>query len=147
MKDKKSLETKDLFQLLSESKHMDEFLQKNEDELLVINLHTHLYKLLEEAGFTIPLIVEQACISKSLAYQIFNGQRAPNRNVLIRISIVLRLELEETQRLLRIAKKGELYPRIQRDAAIIFCIQHGLTLSDANELLEDLNEAILLKEE
>jgi hypothetical protein len=59
----------------------------------------------------------------------------------------MRLDVNETQRLLRIAKKGELYPRVQRDAAIIFCIQNRYSLIDTNELLESLGEAILFKEE
>lgn len=147
MSDKKSVETKELFQALSESNHINDFLQDNKGEINNIDLHTHLYQLMEQAGLTIPQIIEKTSISKSLAYQIFNGQRTPNRNMIIRMAFVMKLDINETQRLLRISKKGELYPRIQRDAAIVFCIQHGLSLSDTNELLENLGEAILLKEE
>jgi transcriptional regulator with XRE-family HTH domain len=145
--DKKSLQTRDLLNALSETKNIDDFLQNHEAELSHIELHTYLYELMMKEGYTIPQLIEKASIAKSLAYQIFNGQRLPNRNLLIRIAIALKLSLEDTQRLLIISKKGELYPRVQRDAAIIFCIQHGYSLIDTNELLENLGEAILLKED
>lgn len=147
MKNKKSLLTDELFQALSETKHIDEFLQEHEKELTKIDLQSYLYELMERSGLTIPQMIEMASIGRSLAYQIFNGQRYPNRNLLIRMALIMKLNLEETQRLLRISKKGELYPRVQRDAAIIYCIQNRFSLIDTNELLENLGEAILLKEE
>jgi transcriptional regulator with XRE-family HTH domain len=139
--------TEELLHSLSESKHIDEFLQSHENEINNIDLQTYLYELVIRAGLTIPQMIEKASISRSLAYQIFNGQRLPNRNLIIRMALIMKLSLQETQRLLKVAKRGELYPRIQRDAAIIFCIQHKYSLIDTNELLENLGEAILLKED
>ncbi len=144
---KKSLATEELLHAITETKHIDEFLQEHESEIKNIDLQTYLYELMNYARLTIPLIIEKASISRSLAYQIFGGQRSPNRNLLIRIALIMKLDIKQTQRLLRIAKKGELYPRIQRDAAIIFSIQNKYSLIDTNELLESLGEAILLKEE
>jgi transcriptional regulator with XRE-family HTH domain len=146
-KSKKSMLTEELLHSLSESKHIDEFLQSHESEINNIDLQTYLYELVIRAGLTIPQMIEKASISRSLAYQIFNGQRLPNRNLIIRMALIMKLSLQETQRLLKVAKRGELYPRIQRDAAIIFCIQHKYSLIDTNELLENLGEAILLKED
>ena len=127
---KEPLSTEELFHKLSKSKHIDEFLQQHEEDITKIDLQTYLYYLLQKTGYTIPLMIE----------------KAPNRNLLIRMAIIMKLSLEETQRLLRIAQKGELYPKIQRDAAIIFCIQNKYNLIDTNELLENLGEAILLRE-
>lgn len=144
---KKSLATEELMHAITNTRHIDEFLQEYEEDIKNVDLQTYLYELMETAGLTIPQIIEKASISRSLAYQIFSGQRSPNRNLLIRLALIMKLDVAQTQRLLRIAKRGELYPRIQRDAAIIFCIQNKYSLIDTNELLESLNEAILLKEE
>lgn len=146
-KDKKNILTEELLSELMETRRIDEFLQNYENELKGINLKEYLYDLLEKADLTIPQVIEKASIGRSLAYQIFDGRRTPNRNLLIRLAIIMKLSLAETQRLLRVAQRGDLYPRIQRDAAIIFCIQHGYSLIDTNELLENLGEAILLKED
>ncbi len=132
---------------ITEAKHIDEFLQAHEAEMKVADLKSYLYELMERAGLTIPQMIEKASIGRSLAYQIFGGQRTPNRNLIIRMALVMKLDIKETQRLLRLAERGELYPRIQRDAAIIFCLRNRYSLIDTNELLEGLGEAILLKEE
>lgn len=147
IRDKKRLLTQELFCELKSVKHFDEYIQKHEEEFMDTKLHSYLYELLDRSGYTISMIIDKASIGKSLAYQIFNGKRTPNRNLLLRIALVLKLNLEDTQRLLRMAKRGELYPRVQRDAAIIFCIEHGYSMIDTNELLENLGEAILLKED
>ena len=147
MNDKKRLLTQELFCELKKARHMDDYIQKHEEEFIETKLPSYLYELMDRSGYTISMLIDKANISKSLAYQIFNGKRTPNRNLLLRIAIVLKLSLEDTQRLLRVANRGELYPRVQRDAAIIFCIEHGMSLIEANELLEDLGEAILCKED
>ena len=144
---KKTILTEELMHLIENSKNIDEVLQNHEEDINNIDLQTYLYKLIDKAALTIPQMIEKASISKSLAYQIFNGQRTPNRNLIIRMALIMKLSLEETQRLLKIAKKGELYPRIQRDAAIVFCIQHKYSFIEANEMLDDLGEALLLKED
>ncbi|MFT4142879.1 MAG: hypothetical protein QM644_00380 [Mobilitalea sp.] len=146
-KNEKSVVTDELLHAITKARRIDDFLQAHESDMKDVDLKSYLYNLLEHANLTIPLLIEKASISKSLAYQIFSGQRTPNRNLILRISLVMKLSLDETQRLLRLAKKGELYPRIQRDAAIIFCITNKYSLIDTNELLENLGEAILIKEE
>lgn len=41
----------------------------------------------------------------------------------------------ETSQLLRLAGHGSLYPKVRRDAAIIFAIEKKYTMQQANELL------------
>jgi len=58
------------------------------------------------------------------------------------MAITLKLTLEEIRRLLQVSKKPELYPGIQCDTAMIYCIDKRHSIIDANELLENLREAI-----
>ena len=83
-------------------------------------------------------------LSQSFAYQVFSGIRKPGRNALISLAIALHLDAEKVQRLLVVAQKGELYPRVRRDAAILFAIEHGYTLEKTEELLQSAGEASLL---
>lgn len=93
---------------------------------------------------SIPQIADAAMLSHSFAYQIFSGVRNPGRNTLICIACVMRLPLEGVQRLLTISQKGELYPRVRRDAAIIFALEHGYALMQMEELLQKAGEASIL---
>ena len=68
---------------------------------------------------------------------------AHHYRALIRLALGIGLTINETQRLLKVAQRGELYPRNRRDAALIYCIQHQTNVLDAEILLEQIGEKLL----
>lgn len=109
-----------------------------------IAFHEHLGKLMKERNMSASSLISGSCISKTYAYQFLNGERLPGRDIVLRMAFALKLNVEETQRLLTLAGKGVLYPKIRRDAGILFCIRKKMTLDEANSFLEDLGELPLL---
>lgn len=79
-------------------------------------------------------------MERSYTYQILNGRRQPTRNFLIRIAFLCALSVDETQRMLTIGNRPILYPRNRFDAAVLYCLQHGLDEDKCNELLHDVGE-------
>ena len=75
-------------------------------------------------------------VERSTLYRLISGERLTTRNVLLRIALVMRLSLDETQALLRSGQRAELYPAVKRDALLIFCITHGLTMDQTEETLK-----------
>ena len=57
----------------------------------------------------------------------------------------LRATLRETQRLLRLAGVSELWPKVRRDAIIIWCIERGYTREQCDDELYRLRESTILK--
>lgn len=108
------------------------------------SFHGYLNKLMEDYEYYAPDLVVSACISKTYVYQFINGERLPGRDIILRISLAMGLTLDETQRLLTLAGKSVLYPRIRRDAGILCCIRKKMSLDEANSFLEDLGEVPLL---
>ena len=53
-----------------------------------------------------PELAVKAVMSRSFAYQVCSGERAPGRDVLLRMALAMKLSVDETQRLLCIARKG-----------------------------------------
>ena len=84
-------------------------------------------------------------VERSTLYRLLSGERLTTRNVLLRIAITLTLSLEETQALLRAGQRAELYAPVRRDAIILFCISHGLTLAQTEDMLGRKNEASLFE--
>ena len=82
-------------------------------------------------------------MSKSYGYQILRGERVPGRDILLRTALALGLSLKETQRLLAVGGCGALYPRVRRDAAVIFALNQKMSLLQAEELLSSLPERSL----
>ena len=106
-----------------------------------------LQHFLEQAGLSAPEWIAAADISKSYAYQVLRGERTPGRDILLRTALVLRLSLQEAQRLLAVGGCGALYPKIRRDAAVIFALNQRMTLLETEDLLGALSERSLYARE
>jgi hypothetical protein len=55
----------------------------------------------------------------------------------------MHLNLEETQRLLKIGGGSALYPRNKRDSVIIYAINNAYSVLDCDEILYELGEDTL----
>lgn len=106
--------------------------------------HEYLDMMMKKQNLSASSLITGACISKTYAYQFINGERLPGRDIILRIGFFMKLKLDEVQRLLTLASKSVLYPKIRRDAAIMYCIKKKLTLDETNSFLEDLGEDPLL---
>ena len=105
-----------------------------------------LRSLFNRAGLSASDWIAAAGISRSYGYQILRGERTPGRDLLLRTALLLKLSLEETQRLLAVGGCGALYPRLRRDAAVIFALNQHMTLLETEELLLFLPERSLYGE-
>ena len=129
--------------MLQDTQSLQHFLDDHETDFLNITLTQYLAILLERHQLTKQQVYTASNLDRSLTYQIFNGSRRPSRNALLSIALGMHLTLPETQHLLKIAQRGELYPKNRRDAAILFCIFQGLNLIDAELLLDSIGEPCL----
>lgn len=140
--------TEELMNILEKNKniekYLDTYVEENKDEFISQKLSDHLNKLLEEKGLKKSDIVKAPGLDSSYAYQIFNGTKEnPSRDMLIMLAIAMELDIEETQRLLKIGNAGALYPRNKRDSIIIYAINSKLTFMECDELLYDMKEKTL----
>ncbi len=99
-------------------------------------IHFYLSDLLREHGISSIDFFNKMGLERSYGYQILNGRRRPSRELLIKTAILLRLNLDETQRLLKIGNREVLYPRVRADAIATFIIEKGLSLSEYQELTD-----------
>ena len=106
-----------------------------------------LREILEQAGMTASEWIAGADISKSYGYQVLRGERIPGRDILLRTALTLQLSLKETQRLLAVGGCGALYPKVRRDAAVIFALNQKMTLLETEDLLSSLPERSLFGKE
>ena len=122
----------------------NEFLEKKLDGIKTIQFKDYLQQMMKKYHCTARQLIIRSCLSKAFAYQIMNGERMPGRDVVLRISLSLKATEDETQRLLALAGKGALYPRVRRDAAILCCIETHRTLEDTDLFLREHGEKALL---
>lgn len=127
-----------------ENLSLNDFLRKNEDNLIDQTLSEHLMMLLKQKGLKRSKVVVSSGLEKSYVFQIFKGQKNPSRDKLIAIAFGMQLNEEETQRLLKIAGHSELYPRIKRDAIILYAIQRSINIWRTDRKLDEYNLPTLL---
>ena len=127
--------TDDLQKELMGSNSLNEFLSANSDEFNSGGVQRLLTRLFEKRGITKSALAKQSGMSEIYVHQIFAGRRNPSRSRLICLCFGLGATLDETQELLRLAGLAPLYPRIRRDAIIIYGLVNGVGLHELNDKL------------
>lgn len=106
----------------------------------------YLYRLMSLHDLKPKDIIIATELERSYFYHILSGKKLPSRNVVLRIGLALSATLNEVNRLLLLAAQGSLYPKVRRDAAIIYCIEHHYTMKYSNAFLKELGELPLCKD-
>ena len=135
--------TDDLQKELMGSNSLNEFLSANSDEFNSGGVQRLLTRLFEKRGITKSALAKQSGMSEIYVHQIFAGRRNPSRSRLICLCFGLGATLDETQELLRLAGIAPLYPRIRRDAIIIYGLVNGVGLHELNDKLFTEDEETL----
>ena len=91
-------------------------------------------------------VVKKADIERKYGRQLFSGTRKPSRDKVIQLAFGFELDYEETQELLISARKSALYPKIERDAVIIFALKRKQDLHTVQSMLYELSIPILGEE-
>ncbi len=99
------------------------------------SLSEYLQQLLAEKGLQRSKVVHDAGLNETFGYQIFKGTRKASRNKVLQLSFAMKLNLRETDRLLKAAGVNELYCKNRRDAIIIFAVDRGYSLHKTDEEL------------
>ena len=97
----------------------------------------YLARLCSEREIARERVIQRARIERSYGHQLFNGTRRPSRDKVIQLAFGFGLDLKQTQYLLKIAGQSPLVPQVKRDAAILYCVLHQLSLDEVQTLLEN----------
>ena len=128
---------------IRESTSIRTYIEKNSTELDAQLFVKTLNSFLESKKISKQKLIRESCLNASYVYDILGAKKNPSRDTVIKLSLALRLSLSETGRLLKLSGFSELYPRIERDAIIIFCIENQKGLPCTNDLLHSMNESEL----
>lgn len=140
----RNIRTSTLFRRLFKAPDLEAFIKNNEDVIKSpSSFHSYIDQLCVKKGLVPAQVIKQSYIERTYGHQLFNGTRNPSRDKVIQLAFGFGLDVEETQDLLRAAQKSPLYPRIKRDAAILFCISHGKGILDTQLMLNELGVTVL----
>ncbi|NLV59697.1 MAG: hypothetical protein GXY67_13160 [Clostridiales bacterium] len=138
------LQTEEIFHKLVYEPHEAQEVLADLEYESVTPLHLFLLEHLARHECTIPEIITKSQLSKPYVYQVFEGRKLPGRDALLRIAFAMNFSVMLTQKALSLAQKPILYPRVHRDAALIYCLGKGMTLYEVSEFLSAIQERALL---
>ena len=129
------ISTDSLMKRLFRTKSIASFMQNNERHLEQPDFCAMLKTICGERELVPERVILQAQIDRTYGHQLFSGIRKPSRDKVIQLAIGIGLNVEETQRLLQAAGKSPLYPRLKRDAVLLFCLKNGYDMMKTQETL------------
>lgn len=139
-KDQAQQSTNQVLDSLIRSNNFEAFLDSNSGDIVETDFGEYLTELCESKDIEKSDVIKRSGIERSYGYQLFKGTRTPSRDKVLQLAVGLSLGLDETQKLLKMARKSELYPRIKRDAAVIFAIERKMKMIDLQAFLAHLGE-------
>ncbi|MFH1880125.1 MAG: helix-turn-helix transcriptional regulator [Bacillota bacterium] len=142
-----SQSTREIERRLFAAPDFDGFLEENAAGMLTPQICYHLSELCRTRGLKAVEVIRRADLDRTYGHQLFNGTRKPSRDKLIQLAFGLGLGVDETQELLKVARKSPLYPKIMRDAAVMRCLYENKRLDDVQALLSRLGLTLLSGED
>lgn len=122
---------------------MDAWDEEKSGDIIELSLSEYLSQMLEQYGLNKKEAISRAEIDMTYGYQIFQGKKHPGRNVLLQLAFGMSLTVDETKRLLYYGNAGTLYPRVKRDAYLMYALHNRFTVMQANQFLDDHGEKML----
>lgn len=139
----KKVRTSTLLDRLFKASNLEGFMEKNAEAIQIPTFDSYISELCKMMGLIPERVIKQACIERTYGHQIFNGTRKPSRDKVIQLAFGFGLDVDGTQKLLKMAQKNPLYPRIKRDAVILYCINHHIGVVEVQGILHDLQLTLL----
>jgi hypothetical protein len=133
--------TENLFDELMASANLQSYL--DEHDLETPSLADYLQSELARRGLKQSEVLKNAEIEQTFGWYVFNGQRGMGRDNVLKLSFGMGFDTRHANRALQAAGANALYPKNRRVAIIIYSLEHGFTLRQANDALYTFGEECL----
>ncbi|MCQ1530449.1 hypothetical protein [Lutispora saccharofermentans] len=132
------IRTSTLFKRLFKTSNLEQFMKKNTGQMQLQSFSKYITELCKNQGQVPERIIKRANIERSFGHQIFKGTRKPSRDTVLQLAFGFDADVDTAQDLLKHAGMSALYPRVRRDAAIIYCLHNRFTIVETQSVLNEL---------
>lgn len=141
--DIKKIGTSTLLRRLFKAHDLEKFIKSDIDGIETPQFHVYILDLCKAEGWVPEQIIKKAAIDRTYGHQLFNGTRNPSRDKVIQLAFGFGLDVDGAQKLLKVAQKSQLYPKIKRDAAILYCLNCRKDVLETQNVLQTLGMTLL----
>ena len=137
------IRTSRFFHLLFKAPNLEQFMKNNAEEMQLPSFSEYITELCKKQGDVAERIIKRANIERSFGHQIFKGSRNPSRDTVLQLAFGFGADVDTAQELLKHARMSALYPRMKRDAAILYCLHHHFTVVETQQVLHEIGLPLL----
>ena len=142
------LDTNELEKILGSTHSSDysSFVKANDDSMIDMSndFISEFKSHIASQGISQKELFTMADIPEGYGYKLLSGEKKTlKRDVILRIAIASRMDLKQTQRLIRKYNLPELYAKMKRDALIMMAINEHKSINETNALLHSNSLDIL----
>ena len=131
-------ETKELLEKLGNKKSLTAIFDENKSLFSDMSIGEYIAAEIDRRGITKTKVIKASGINKRFFFDILSGKKNPSRRYIIRLFLAMQLNLNDIQWYLRATDYPQLYARNKRDAVIIYCINHKLSVDECNRMLNNV---------
>jgi hypothetical protein len=138
-KQKTDISTSALLNRLFKTSKLKSFIDSYDEAFIQTPFCDYIKKLCTDKKLVCEHVIKKSGIDRTYGHQLFSGLRQPSRDKVIQLAFGLLLDVNEAQELLKAAGKSTLYPKIKRDAVIMYCLKRQMGFMDLQALLHELS--------
>ena len=146
MPDKK-ISTSNLLQRLFKTTNIKSFIKRYDKQIAYMPFNAYLANLCEMRDTVPERVIKKSGIERTYGHQLFSGRRKPSRDKVIQLAFGFDMDYDEIQEFLKTARKSLLYPKIKRDAVIIYALKRKLSIDSVQATLLELELPVLGRED
>lgn len=139
MREDKTIELMSILSNIDDESFLDDFINTKSKDSTELSIPSFFQMVCNDKKISKSELIKNADIDRTYGYQILNGKKNPSRDKILQLCISAKLNLEETNKALKLGNVGELYVKVPRDSVIIFCINKCFDIMKINEMLYDRN--------
>lgn len=128
-------DTEKILNQLGGDQSFTEILNENKDSFFYKSIGQYILDEIQKQNTTKAKVIKQSGINKRFFFHIISDNKRPSRRYVIRIFLALKLDLKDIQWYLKACDYPQLYARDKRDAVIIYCINHKISVPECNTML------------
>lgn len=131
----KTIELMSILNDIEDENYLDEFIKSAINNFSDLGLPKFFEDICSTKDIKKSVLIKNADIDRTYGYQILSGAKNPSRDNILKLCISANLNLDESNKALKLGNVGELYPKNPRDSIIIFGINKNLDLLKIDDLL------------
>lgn len=129
-----------LRELKRQSCSLPDYLSNHKENFVVEDIKDFWEEIITKKNYSKSNIINKSDFSYCYFYDVINGRKMPTKDKVVRLSLAMKMNIDECQQALKISGRSALYPKVRRDSVLIYAIEKHLTVAQCNDLLAQHGE-------